>query len=224
MTLNGRMTVTTAVACVPISKVLLPLFTSTLWFVIGAGAVIAVAATGALTRLRTLPVPACLVASVAGLVLYLNLIVEVRHSLLLVIPTPGSLTRLWDLAGTGIHDANRYAPPAPNLPGLLLLAAGGVGITAVLADLIAVRLRSTALAGLPLLILFTVPVMMNAPHNQLTTGLVFCLSGAGYLAMLSAYGRERIRVCGRLLSLWRSAPRYGLGFDRDGQPGAPRRA
>ena len=238
MTLNGRMTVATAVACVLTSTVLLPLFTNTLWFVIGAGAVIAVAATGALTRLRTLPVSACLAASLAGLLLYLNLIFEARHSLLLVIPTPNSLSRLWHLAGTGMHDANRYAPPAPNLPGLLLLAASGVGITAVLADLIAVRLRSTALAGLPLLVLFTVPVTMNAPHDQLTTGVVFCLSGVGYLAMLSADGRERIRVWGRLVSLWRSAPRYGRahddgalddgafdggqGFDGNGRPGTPR--
>src|SRR6266567_4515897 len=156
MTLNGRMTVTTAVACVLTSTVLLPLFTSTLWFVIGAGAVIAVAATGALTRLRTLP---------------------------------------------------------------------------VLADLIAVRLRSTALAGLPLLVLFTVPVTMNASHDEFTTGVVFCLGGAGYLAMLSADGRERIRVWGLLVSLWRSAPRHGGtadggtfdgAFDGDGRSGASR--
>jgi hypothetical protein len=62
MTLNGRMTVTTAVACVLVSSVLLPLFTNTLWFIIGVGAVIAVAGTGALTRLRTLPVSVCLAA------------------------------------------------------------------------------------------------------------------------------------------------------------------
>ena len=207
MTLNGRMTVTTAVACVLASTALLPLFSNSLWFAIAAGGVIVVAATGALTRLRTLPVPACLAASVAGLLLYLNLVFEARHSLLFVIPTPGSLTRLFELVGTGMNDSKRYAPQVPNLPGLLLLAAGGVGITAVLADLIAVRLRSTALAGLPLLVLFTVPVMMNASHDEFATGLVFCLGGAGYLAMLSADGRERIRVWGRLVSLWRSAPR-----------------
>ena len=224
MTLNGRMTVTTAVACMLVSTVLLPLFINTLWFVIGAGAVIAVAGTGALTRLRTLPVSVCLAAGVVGLLLYLNLIFEVRHSLLLVIPTPGSLTRLWHLAGTGLHDANRYAPPAPNLPGLLLLAAAGVGITAVLTDLIAVRLRSTALAGLPLLVLFTVPVTMNASHDQLATGVVFGLGAVGYLAMLSADGRERIRVWGRLVSLWRAAPRYGRqGFEGNGEPGTPRK-
>jgi transglutaminase-like putative cysteine protease len=223
MTLNSRMTVATAVACVLVSTVLSPLFIDILWFVIGAGAVIAVAGTGALTRLRTLPVSVCLAAGLVGLLLYLNLIFEVRHSLLLVIPTPGSLSRLWHLAGTGLHDANRYAPPAPNRPGLLLLAAGGVGITAVLTDLISVRLRSAALAGLPLLVLFTVPVTMNAPHSQLTTVVVFCLSGAGYLAMLSADGRERIRVWGRLVSLWRAAPRYGRApggtFDGTGSDG-----
>src|SRR5271166_6996852 len=209
MTLNGRMTVTTAVACVLASTALLPLFTSALWFAIAGGAVITVAAAGALTRLRTLPAPACLAGSVAGLLLYLNLVFEARHSLLFVIPTPGSLSRLWDLAGTGLNQANRYAPPVPNLAGVLLLAAGGVGITAVMADLIAARLRSTALAGLPLLVLFPVPVMMNASHEEFATGLVFCLGGAGYLAMLSADGRERIRVWGRLVSLWHPVPRSG---------------
>jgi transglutaminase-like putative cysteine protease len=216
------MTVTTAVACMLASTVLLPLFSTSVWFAVATGGVIAVAATGALTRLRTLPVPVCLAASVAGLLLYLNLVFEARHSILFVIPTPTSITRLWDLAGTGFNEANRYAPPVPNLPGLLLLAAGGVGITAVLTDLIAVRLRSTALAGLPLLVLFSVPVMMNASHDQLTNGLVFCLGGAGYLAMLSADGRERIRVWGRLISLWRSGPRYSGSAYRDEGPDAPR--
>ncbi len=219
MTVNARMTVTTAVACVLASIDLLPLFDDSLWFVIAIGAAAVVAAAGMLTRLRPLPASLCLAGGVAGLLLYLNLVFEARHSWVLVIPTPGSVSRLWHLIGTGIHDANRYAPPAPHLPGLLLLAAGGVGITAVAADLIAVRLRSTALAGLPLLVLFTVPVMMNAPHDQLTTGLGFALGGAGYLAMLSADGRERIRVWGRLISLWRPAPRYG-GYQRAEDKGA----
>ena len=223
MTLTARMTVTTAVACVLASTALLPLFSGSLWFAVAGGAVITVAGAGALTRLRPLPAPACLAGSVAGLLLYLNLVFEARHSLLFVIPTPGSLSRLWDLAGTGVHEANRYAPPAPNLAGVLLLTAAGVGITAVLADLIAVRLRSTALAGLPLLVLFTVPVMMNASHDQLATGLVFCVGVAGYLAMLSADGRERIRVWGRLVSLWRPAPQRGSGPDTRALAAAGRR-
>ena len=92
---------------------------------------------------------------------------------------------------------------------LVLLSTAGIGITAVAADLIAVRLRSAALAGLPLLILFTVPATMNAQHEGVGTAVVFCLAAAGYLAMLSADGRDRIRVWGRLVSLWRSGSQSG---------------
>jgi transglutaminase-like putative cysteine protease len=219
MSLNGRMTLTAAVACVMVSVVLYPLFTSSLWFAQGIGAVLVVAGTGALTRLRTLPVLTCLAASLAALVLYLNLVYEARHSWALLIPTPGSMSRLWDLLATGVTDANRYAPPVPDRPSLLILAAGGIGLAAALTDLIAVRMRSTALAGLPLLVLFSVPVMMNAPHSQWGTALIFCLAGAGYLAMLSTDGRERIRVWGRLVSLWRSP----TGHPEPARPGMPRR-
>ena len=204
MTQNRRMTLTVALACALASTVLYPLFKGSEWFYVGLGAIITVAASGALSRLRPLPVVVCLAISVAGLLLYLNLVFEVRHSWALVIPTPGSLSRLWDLAGTGFTDAHQDAPPALEVPGLVLLAAGGIGITAALTDLIAVRLRSTALAGLPLLILFTVPITMNAQHEGIGTTIVFCLGTVGYLAMLSADGRERIRVWGRLVSLWRS--------------------
>jgi hypothetical protein len=219
MTLNRRMTVTVAVACVLASTVLYPLFLGSAWFYAGAGAVIAVALSGSLSRLRMLPVPACLAISVLGLLLYLNLVFEVRHSLLWVIPTSGSVTRLWQLLGTGLTDSSKYAPPAPDLPGLMLLAAGGIGLMAVLTDLIAVRLRSTALAGLPLLVLYTVPITMRAPSGP-GTAIVFCLGTAGYLAMLSADGRERIRLWGRLVSLWRSGSLYDAPGRRETADGA----
>ena len=44
---------------------------------------------------------------------------------------------------------------------MVLLAAAGIGITALLTDLIAVRLGSAALAGLPLLLLFTEPFTLS---------------------------------------------------------------
>ncbi|MBV9095263.1 MAG: transglutaminase domain-containing protein [Streptosporangiaceae bacterium] len=195
------MTVTAAVACVLTSTILYPLFYGGAWLGAGIGAASVVAACGALTRLRTLPVPVCLAGTLLGLLLYLNAAFEADRSLLLI-PTAASLSALWHLAGTGLHEASKYASPAPDLAGLVLLAGAGIGITAVLTDLIAVRLRCAALAGLPLLVLFTVPVTMNASHSQAGTALVFCLAAAGYLAMLGADGRERIRVWGRLVSLW----------------------
>jgi transglutaminase-like putative cysteine protease len=213
MTLNRRMTVTCAVACVLVSTAMYPLFDFAAWFYAGIGAAAMAAACGALTRLRVLPVPVCLAVSVLGQLYYLNELFEARHSLLRFIPAPVSVRMLWDLAGTGIYDAHKYAPPAMQLPGLVLLAASGIGITAVLTDLIAVRLRSTALAGLPLLVLFTVPVTMNAPSGEGTV-IVFSLGTVGYLAMLSADGRERIRVWGRLVSLWRSGPAHEVAGRR----------
>jgi transglutaminase-like putative cysteine protease len=204
MTVNGRMTIIAGVACVLVSTVLYPVFQGSGWFYAGIGAVIAVGAAGALSRLRTLPVLVCLAISVLGLLLYLNLLFEARHSWIGFIPTPGSISSLWRLAGTGFSDSRKYAPAVPEFAGLVLLATAGIGLTAIMTDLIAVRLRSTALAGLPLLVLFTVPVAINAPHSQLSTGIIFCLGTAGYLAMLSTDGRERIRVWGRLISLWRT--------------------
>ena len=211
MTANARMTLTVAVACVLTSVGLYPLFKGTTWFYAGAGAVITVAACGALSRLRTLPVLVCLAIGGAGLLLYLNLLFEAHHSWV-IIPTPDSIRQLWALAGTGFSETRQVAPPVaevPQLRGLVLLAAGGIGIAALVADLIAVRLRSAALAGLPLLVLFTVPITMNAQHEGVGTTVVFCLGAAGYLAMLSADGRDRIRVWGRLVSLWRSGSMTG---------------
>ena len=211
MTANARMTLTVAVACVLTSVGLYPLFNGTTWFYAGIGAVITVAACGALSRLRALPVLVGLAIGAVGLLLYLNLLFEARHSWV-IIPTPDSIRQLWALAGSGFSDTRRYAPPVPELPqlrGLVLLAAGGIGIAALVTDLIAVRLRSAALAGLPLLVLFTVPITMNAQHEGVGTTVVFCLGAAGYMAMLSADGRDRIRVWGRLVSLWKSGSMSG---------------
>src|SRR5579859_8298236 len=208
MTSNRRMTVTCAIAVVLVSTAMYPLFDFADWFYAGIGAAAVAAACGALTRLRVLPVAVCLAVSVLGLLYYLDVVFEARHCLFRFLPTPTSVRLLWDLFGTGITDAHKYAPPAQEVSGLVLLAASGIGISAVLTDLIAVRLRSTALAGLPLLVLFTVPVTMNAQHQSIGTAVVFCLGTVGYLAMLSADGRERIRVWGRLVSLWRSGSLY----------------
>ena len=167
MTANRRMTVTVAFACALSSTALYPLFTGSAWFYAGLGAIITVAASGALSRLRTLPVAVGLAISVAGLLLYLNLVFEVRHSLGAGHTHAGLAEQA---VGAGGHRDHRRRPgilrPAPELPRLVLLAVGGIGITAILTDLIAVRLRSTALAGLPLLVLFTVPITVNAQARE----------------------------------------------------------
>jgi TgpA N-terminal domain/Transglutaminase-like superfamily len=210
MTQDRRMTLTAAVAVVLVSSVLFPAFQGTGWFYEGIGAVLAVASFGMLSRLRTLPVTLCLLISLVGLLLYLNLVFEAGRSIIGFIPSSASMSGLWHLTQQGFSDARKYAAPAQPLTPLVLLAVGGIGITAVVTDLIAVRLRSAAMAGLPLLVLFTVPVAINANRGPVTIIVIFTLATIGYLSLLSADGRERIRVWGRLISLWRTS---------DGEPG-----
>jgi transglutaminase-like putative cysteine protease len=190
---SHRRTAAAAFAVILASVSLYPIFSGVLWFWAGCASVIVVALTGTATRLRRLPVVVDLALGVAGLLLYLNLAFSNAKSLWHLLPTPASLAALSDLAGQGFNEAARYAPPVPELRGMVLLAAAGVGITALLTDLIAVRLQSAALAGLPLLLLFTEPFTLSVSRGFLGTTIAFCLSVAGYLALLSSEGRERIR-------------------------------
>jgi transglutaminase-like putative cysteine protease len=196
--MNQKITMAAAVATTLASLALYPIFSGPSWFYSSTGAVIAVAIAGALTRIRRLPPALCLLGSVIGLVLYLNLRFESAQSLLLVIPTPGSLSALTHLVSQGMSDASAFAPPAPPTRGLLLLASAGVGFTAVLVDLIAARLNSAAIAGLPLLMLFTERFAINVSHGATGTAIVFCLGAAGYLGLLTVDGRQRIRSWGRI--------------------------
>src|SRR6516164_1944381 len=190
---SHRRTLAAAVATILASVSLYPIFLGWVWFWSGVAAVCTVAVAGTLTRLRRLPVVVCAAAGLAALMLDLNIGFESDHSLFHLLPTPTSLRSLWDLAGQGFDEAAQYAPPVPELNGMLLLAAAGIGITALLTDLIAVRLESAALAGLPLLLLFTEPFTLSLSRNALGTVIAFCLGIAGYLALLSSEGRDRIR-------------------------------
>ena len=72
-------------------------------------------------------------------------------------------------------------------------------------DLLAVRLRSPAIAGLPLLALYCVRITTSAKQGGVGATVVFCLAMIGYLALLAADGRERLRIWGRLVTVWHGA-------------------
>jgi transglutaminase-like putative cysteine protease len=191
---SHRRTVAAACAVILASISLYPIFIGTAWFWAGCGSACVVALTGTATRLRRLPVPLTLLAGVLALLLYLNLAFANARSLYHLLPTPGSLAALLHTAGDGFSQASRYAPPVPELRGMVLLAAAGIGIAALLTDLIAVRLGSAALAGLPLLLLFTEPFTLSVSRGFFGTTVAFCAGVAGYLALLSSEGRDRIRA------------------------------
>ena len=201
--MSHRLTLAAAAGTILASTALYSLFTGLAWFWAGAGAVAVAAGAGTLTRLRALPVIVCLAASLACLLVYLNLLFAATHSWLLIVPTTSSLSYLYQIAVQGLADANRLAPPVPPTPGLMLFAAAGIGLAAVATDMFAVRLRGSAVAGLPLLALYTVPAAISSSQSATGTAIVFCLGVVGYLLILGADGRERIRAWGRAVSLRR---------------------
>jgi hypothetical protein len=157
---------------------------------------------------------AALACYLAALLLYLNLTFAHASSFGGVIPSDNSihaLARLWQAAFAEF----RYAPPVPDLAPVSLVTAAGIGAVAIAVDILAVRLRRPAVAGLPLLLLFSVPVASNLKVFDAPELAIFAASLAGYLALLSADSRERLRMWGRLVTFRhvQSADETGSGPD-----------
>ena len=197
--MNLRLTLTAAIATVAASIALYPLIASTAWFWEAAGAVVVVAAVASVARVRTLPVVICVLTTALGLLIYLNLVFSSQHSFGGLLPTGASLAGLVRLNSTGWSEAARFAPPVPGLRGVTFLAVAGVGLAALLTDLLAVRLRKAAAAGLPLLALFSATVASKASTTTTNEAVIFCAGVAGYLVLLLADGRERIQQWGDLV-------------------------
>jgi len=196
MTARVRLTVVAALATLLASLSLGAVFRDGAWFwqVVAA---VAVASTGcALGRRMGLPK---LLVPVVGLVL-LGLLITWLYArdvaVLGFLPGPAALRALDQLAQTGLDGTRRYAAPAPTDPSLVLLAAAGVGLVAVVVDTLAVTYRSAALAGVPLLVLYAVPVTVVASG---VPWLLFTVGALGWLALLLAEGRERVSGWGRAL-------------------------
>jgi len=197
-----RLTLAAAVATVLASIALYPLLQTGTWFWTGIGAVIVVALVGAATRRRAIPVVLCFLAAVGGLFLYLNVVFAGRQSWAGLLPTGASLHHLQLLVKQAMAETSKYAPAIPARPGIVLVTVAGIGFVAVLTDVLAVRLHRPAIAGLPLLVLFCVPLTTDARPGAVGATLVFCAGMVGYLGLLSADGRHRLRLWGRLIHPW----------------------
>jgi transglutaminase-like putative cysteine protease len=179
----------------------LPLVAIPAWYSkVGAAAIVAVAAAG-FTQQRRLAPLTWLITYLAALLIYLNAAFAAGRSVAGLLPTRASVHHLGVLATGGLSERTNV-PPVPGIHGIVLVAAAGIGLMAVATDLLAVRLRSPAIAGLPLLALYSVPITTNARQGGFGATLVFCLGIVGYLAMLAADGRDRLRIWGRLVTVW----------------------
>ncbi|GAA3803073.1 DUF3488 and transglutaminase-like domain-containing protein [Sphaerisporangium flaviroseum] len=196
-----RLPIAAGLATAAVSISLYPLFSGGTWFWAGMGAIIVVAAASALTTRHTVPRWLGPPFELVMLWLYLTVVFAGEETWAWIVPTKDTVVALADLLREGFDDIQRYAAPVPSSPGISLLTAGGIGLIALLVDLLAVRARRAALAGLPLLALFTVPA---AVISDPIAWPAFILAALGYVGLLTADGRERLSHWGRAVLVRRS--------------------
>lgn len=132
-----------------------------------------------------------------------------------LIPTPATFAHFGELfAQSGVEVRSAYVP-APDLPGLLFITTLGVGAVAILVDLFAVGLRRPALAGLPMLAIYSVPV---AVYVDSVSPIPFVIGAVGYLWLLVADNVDKVRRFGRRFTgegrgvdLWEPSPLAAAG-------------
>src|SRR5437868_1392483 len=180
---------------------LYPLFNGGAWMWGSLGAVLVVSAVSSLASRVGLPGWLAPPVGLVALFLYLDVVFARQKAWALVVPTKESARELARLFGVGFADIQRFAAPVPATTGIVLLTTGGVGLIALLVDLLATRSRRAALAGLPLLALFTVPAAVLADPIGWPA---FILGALGFTSLLIADGRERVGRWGRAVLVRRA--------------------
>jgi transglutaminase-like putative cysteine protease/energy-coupling factor transporter transmembrane protein EcfT len=187
---DERVAVTAAAASMLTALTLCPLVQGFTWLFVAAIIIVVVMVSGIVARqlLRWWP---AIAASQAVVLLFTLMVLFARSR---IAEGPSVLKELFD---AGMQATQKEAPPVTAGQGVVLLAAGGAGLVALLVDLLASTLRQPALAGLPLLAVYCVPAAL------LDGGLpwyYFFVAAAGFLLLLSADSGDRVRGWGRVLT------------------------
>ncbi|MFC0529587.1 transglutaminase TgpA family protein [Phytohabitans kaempferiae] len=201
----------TLLAAAPLSTI----FERWTWLIQCAVAVALVAGAATLARSLRAPVWAQLLGMVATLTLVLTLMFSSGEELLAIIPMPGTFAHFGELMNFAVEDMRSYGVPVPDRVGLQFLTVLGVGSVAILVDLLTVALRRPALAGLPMLAIYSVPV---AVYTDSVHPLPFVIGAVGFLWLLVADNVDRVRRFGRRFTgdgrdvdVWEPSPLAAAG-------------
>ncbi len=173
---------------------LAPLFDTWAW--LGYAILTVVTITGTSLAVRRLSAPDGLVplVNLGALGLLICALFGNGSEILGAVPTAGTFGALRQLINAAASDVVQLAVPVPPHRGLLLLTVLGVGSAAIVIDALTVSMRRAALAGLPLLAMFAVPV---AVARDGIGWLPFAVGATGYVVLLLAEGRDRVTRWGR---------------------------
>ncbi|WP_410810976.1 transglutaminaseTgpA domain-containing protein [Micromonospora sp. 067-2] len=201
----------TLLAAAPLSAI----FESWTWLIQSAIAVAVVAGVAALTRLVRAPLWGQVLGMLAALTLALTWLFPSGGELLTFLPTPTTFGHFADLFAGSLQDMRSYGVEVPDTDPLLFITALGIGGVAVLVDVLAVGLRRPALAGLPMLAIYSVPV---AVYVDSVPAVPFVVGAAGYLWLLVTDNVDRVRRFGRRFTgdgrdvdVWEASPLAATG-------------
>jgi transglutaminase-like putative cysteine protease len=181
----------TLLAALPLAT----LFQTWTWFVRAVLIVAVVGTVGVLTRsLRHRPAWLPTVAMLGGLGFGLTWLFPSQQEILPGVPSGATLAHFVDLFETASWEMPQYRSPVTDRPAFLFLATFGVGTAAVLVDLLAVGLRRPALAGLPMLAIYAVPVAVEPDGTSI---VAFVPGALGFLWLLGDDQAARVRRFGR---------------------------
>lgn len=199
----------TLLSAAPISTI----FSAWTWLLECILAVALISGAAFLTRTFRFPVWAQIVSEFGALLLALSWIFPAPHSFL--IPTPSSFNQFGQLLTEAGEDTRNYAVPVPDRPGLLFVAVLGIGLVAIVVDVLTVIMRRPALAGLPMLAIYSVPVAVYVDSVPVTP---FIIGSIGYLWLLVSDNIDRVRRFGRRFTgdgrdvdVWEPSPLAAAG-------------
>jgi transglutaminase-like putative cysteine protease len=201
----------TLLAATPLSGI----FAQWTWLIYSAFAVAIVEAAATGVRAMRGRIAAQGFGMLAALILVLTLMFSNGHSLLGFIPTPDTVAYFGKLLGDAGAQIRDNGVPVPDLDGLLFLTTLGIGMVGILTDLFTVAMRRPALAGLPMLAIYAVPV---AVYPDSVAVIPFVLGAAAFLWLLISDNVDRVRRFGRRFTgegrdvdVWETSPLSSAG-------------
>lgn len=195
MTTRAKLTLYSVLATVLVTLCLIPLVHPSSWIGQALLLIALTGATGAMLRRQALP-RALQVTLQLLVMVYLVVLLNVQTAMdYEVLPGPRALDAIGTLLADGLSDIQQYSIPAPDTDGIQLILSGSVMLIAVLVDALAVTFRRAALAGLPLLTLYSVGTGIGGTQNA---WLWFLLAASGFLLLLFAEGQDRLSRWGRV--------------------------
>ncbi|MGQ0630209.1 MAG: transglutaminaseTgpA domain-containing protein [Sporichthyaceae bacterium] len=201
-----RLTAVAFLACALTTTLLASVFDGWEWFLRALGALAVVSGTGALARWARTPRVVVPLLQIAGGLIYLTASFAAEAGRSGWVPTRDAFEALRELGDEGATAIDTVTPPVTPEDSIIFIVVAGVLAMALVVDNLAAGLRQTALAGLPLLVLYAVPAAV-LPDGL--PGELFLLPAIGFLLLLLTDNSERLSRWGVAITGAGAAARAG---------------